>query len=111
MVREIKFHLDENVSNAIAGGLRKRGIDVTTTPKQGLIAVSDELQLEFSVSQGRVIFTQDTDFLRLHQVNTNHLGIVYCPQQIKSIGQIIQGLVLIWELLSPEEMFGRIEYL
>ncbi|WP_256366914.1 hypothetical protein [Anabaena sp. UHCC 0253] len=39
MVREIKFHLDENVSNAIASGLRKRGINVTTTPEQGLIAV------------------------------------------------------------------------
>jgi hypothetical protein len=34
MVREIKFHLDENVTNAIASGLRKRGIDVTTTPDQ-----------------------------------------------------------------------------
>jgi len=111
MVREIKFHLDENVSNAIASGLRKRGIDVTTTPEQGLIAVSDEVQLEFSLSQRRVIFTQDTDFLRLNQSNINHLGIVYCSQQTKSIGQIIQGLVLIWELLEPEEMFGRIEYL
>ncbi len=61
--------------------------------------------------QGRVIFTQDTDFLRLNQSSINHLGIVYCPQQTKSIGQIIQGLVLIWELLEPEEMLGRIEYL
>lgn len=111
MVREIKFHLDENVSNAIASGLRKRRIDVTTTPEQGLIAVSDEVQLEFSLFQGRAIFTQDTDFLRLNQSNINHLGIVYCPQQTKSIGQIIQGLVLIWELLEPEEMLGRIEYL
>ena len=45
-----------------------------------------------------------TDFLRLNQSNIYHLGIVYCPQQTKSIGQIIQGLVLIWELLEPEEM-------
>lgn len=75
MVREIKFHLDENVSNAIATGLRKRRIDVTTTPEQGLISVSDEVQLEFSLFQGRVIFTQDTDFLRLNQSNINHLGI------------------------------------
>ncbi|WP_413171574.1 DUF5615 family PIN-like protein [Anabaena azotica] len=45
--------------------------------------VSDEVQLEFSLSQGRVIFTQDTDFLRLNQSNINHLGIVYCPQQTK----------------------------
>lgn len=57
MAREIKFHLDENVSNAIANGLRKRDIDVTTTSEQGLISVSDQVQLEFSFSQGRVIFT------------------------------------------------------
>lgn len=31
MVNEIKFHLDESVSNAIALGLRRRKIDVTTT--------------------------------------------------------------------------------
>ena len=41
MLNKIKFHLDENVSNAIANGLRMRGIDVTTSPEQGLIGVSD----------------------------------------------------------------------
>ncbi len=57
MSRVIKFHLDENVSNAIANGLRIRGIDVTTTPEQKLIAVPDDIQLRFAVSQARVIFT------------------------------------------------------
>jgi len=111
MAREIKFHLDENVSNAIANGLRMRGIDVTTTPEQKLISVPDDVQLKFAVSQERVVFTQDMDFLRIHLQGINHLGIVYCPQQTKSIGQIIQGIVLIWELLTPEEMIKHIEYL
>ncbi|MCA6501254.1 MAG: DUF5615 family PIN-like protein [Pseudanabaena sp. M135S2SP2A07QC] len=111
MAREIKFHLDENVSNAIANGLRMRGIDVTTTPEQKLISVPDDVQLKFAVSQERVVFTQDMDFLRIHRQGINHLGIVYCPQQTKSIGQIIQGIVLIWELLTPEEMIKHIEYL
>ncbi len=111
MAREIKFHLDENVSNAIANGLRMREIDVTTTPEQKLIAASDDIQLKFALSQERIIFTQDIDFLRIHRQGVNHLGIVYCPQQTKSIGQIIQGIVLIWELLTPEEMIDHIEYL
>ncbi len=34
MTQKIRFHLDENVSNAIAEGLRRRGIDVTTTPEK-----------------------------------------------------------------------------
>jgi predicted nuclease of predicted toxin-antitoxin system len=65
MAEKIKFHLDENVHNAIAQGLRRRGIDVTTTPEKFLIGVSDEAQLTFALSENRVIFTQDTDFLRI----------------------------------------------
>ena len=56
MTEKIKFHLDENVRNAIANGLTRRGINVTTTPEQSLIGVSDEVQLEFAKSQNRVIF-------------------------------------------------------
>ncbi len=111
MADKIKFHLDENVRNAIAQGLRRRGIDVTTTPEQSLIGISDEAQLEFAISQNRVIFTQDTDFLRINQSNTNHLGIVFCSQGNKSIGEIIRGLVLIWELLEPVDMKGKVEFI
>ncbi len=111
MSRQIKFHLDENVSHAIAQGLRHRGVDVTTTPEQGLLGLSDEMQLQFASSQNRVIFTQDTDFLRMNQLEIIHKGIVYCPQKSKSIGAIIQGLLLIWELLEPEEMFNHVEFL
>jgi hypothetical protein len=45
MCNKIKFHLDENVSNAIANGLRIRQIDVTTTAEKGFIGISDEEQL------------------------------------------------------------------
>jgi predicted nuclease of predicted toxin-antitoxin system len=59
MSGQIKFHLDENVSNAVAEGLRRRGIDVTTTPKQNLMGASDPEQLAFALEQQRVIFTQE----------------------------------------------------
>ncbi len=111
MDNRIKFHLDENVSYSIALGLRHRGLDVTTTPEVNLLGVSDQRQLDFASSNGRVIFTQDTDFLRLGQSSLGHAGIAFCPQQNKSIGQIIRGLVLIWEILEPEEMCDHIEFL
>lgn len=107
----IRFHLDENVSSIISEGLRRRGIDVSTTPEAGLIASSDEIQLAFAFSQGRVIFTQDDDFLRLHQAGIAHAGIVYCRQNTRSIGEILRGLILIWEYVEPEEMFGCVEFL
>ncbi|AFY48398.1 Protein of unknown function DUF82 [Nostoc sp. PCC 7524] len=108
---KIKFHLDENITLAIANGLRRRGIDVTTTPEKGMIGISDEQQLEFAISENRVIFTQDTDFLRLHYAGCSHRGIIYCPQTSKSIGKILQGLILIWEVIDSEEIQNHLEYL
>ena len=107
----IRFHLDENASSAIADGLRNRSVDVTTTPEEGLIASSDEAQLKFALSQERVIFTQDADFLRLHQAGADHAGIAYCQQGSRSIGEILRGLILIWELLEPEDIRGRVEFI
>ncbi len=65
MARTIRFHLDENCPQMIADGLRRRGIDVTTTPDVDLISASDEDQTAFALAQGRVIFTLDKDFLRI----------------------------------------------
>ena len=111
MKDRIKFHLDENISQAIANGLRRRGIDVTTTPEQNLIGKLDEEQLGFATSQKRVIFTQDTDFLRLQHQGISHYGIAYCQQKSKSIGEIVQGLMLIWQVLGVEEMIDHLENL
>ncbi len=75
MANKLKFHLDESVSNAIAKGLRMRGIDVTTSPEKGLMGSSDEEQLAYALSQGRVIFTFDDDFLVLSSMGLEHWGL------------------------------------
>lgn len=111
MSNKIKFHLDENVSNAIANSLRMRGIDVTTSPEQGLIGASDQQQLAYALSQQRVIFTFDDDFLSLASTGIEHGGIIYTHQKRQSIGKIIGDLVLIWECLEPKYMYNNIEFL
>ncbi|MFN6518050.1 MAG: DUF5615 family PIN-like protein [Nostoc sp. CreGUA01] len=112
MTQKIRFHLDENVSNAIAEGLRRRGIDVTTTPEAGLVSASDGEQLSFAESQNRVIFTHDDDFVVLHQSGlVMHAGITYCAQNRHSIGEILKSLILIWEVLEPEEMRCQLEFI
>jgi predicted nuclease of predicted toxin-antitoxin system len=111
MPRTIRFHLDENCPRAVALGLRRRGIDVTTTPDAGLLEASDEDQDAFALAQGRVIFTQDEDFLAMHASEPWHTGLAYCKKGTRSIGEIIRGLVLIWEVYDPEEMENRVEYL
>lgn len=111
MPRTIRFHLDENASRAIAGGLRRLGIDVTTTPDAKLLGAIDEQQLAYCLAEGRILFTQDQDFLILDAAGTPHAGIVYCAKDTKSIGEIIQGLSLLWDVYDPGEMIGRVEFL
>jgi hypothetical protein len=82
MPKAIRFHLDENCNRAIADGLRRRGVDVTTTPEAGLIQSTDEMQAAFALSEGRVIFTQDRDFLRLHATDTFHRCSRPMPQRV-----------------------------
>jgi predicted nuclease of predicted toxin-antitoxin system len=110
MLRTIRFHLDEHVDRAVAEGLRRRGIDCTTTADAGLLGADDPDHLAFAKSQGRVIFSSDPDFLRMHDQGVEHCGIAYCHQQNRSVGEIIRALELIWEVLEPEEMHKRVEF-
>ena len=58
----IRFYADEHVSGAVIRGLRQRGLDVTTVSEADLLGASDVEHLEWAEGEGRVIFTQDTDF-------------------------------------------------
>jgi hypothetical protein len=111
MPRTIRFHLDENCSHAIAAGLRRRGVDVTTTPEVGLLGAIDEDQIGYCLAQGRVIFSYDDDLLRLAASGLEHAGVVYCRQRKRSIGEIVRGLVLIRERLDPADLAGQIKFL
>ena len=95
MPRTIRFHLDEHCDPAIASGLRLHGVDVTTTPEAGLLHAQDEDHIAYGVASGRVIFTQDRDYLRHHAAGMEHRGIAFCYQNSRTIGQIIASLLLI----------------
>ncbi len=110
MPRTIRFHLDENCTRAIARGLRRHRVDVTTTPEAGLLGATDEEQAAYALASGRVIFSQDRDFLRIHGRGIELAGIAYCEKDARSISEIVDGLVLIWEVYEPEEIAGRVEY-
>jgi hypothetical protein len=75
-----------------------------------LLHARDEDHLAYGVATGRVIFTQDQDFLRHHAAGVEHQGIAFCYQRSRSIGQIIASLLVIWEAYEPEEMANRVEY-
>ena len=111
MARTIRFHLDECCDPAIANGLRRRNIDVTTSQEAGLIEAEDEQQAAYGLTENRVIFTHDADFLRLQAAGVPHAGIIYRAKDTLSLGEIIKRLVLIWEIYEPKEMVNRVEFL
>jgi len=86
----IRFHLYEHISAHIAQGLRRRNIDVTTTADAGLVGASDGAHLEFATASGRIVVTQDDDFLRLHGQGVAHAGIAYCQQRSMSVGEMLR---------------------
>lgn len=106
----VRYYTDEHVAAAVIRGLRQRGIDVLSVPEAGMMGASDEAHLTFALAEQRILFTQDTDFLRLAAAGATHAGIVYAPQRT-SIGDIIRGLVLIHQALEAEDMIGQLEYL
>jgi predicted nuclease of predicted toxin-antitoxin system len=111
MARTIRFHLDECCDPAIADGLRRRSIDVTTSQERGLLESEDQQQAAYRLAENRVIVTHDADFLRLQTANVPHVGIVYRAKDTLRLGEIIRRLVLIWEVYEPEEMINRVEFL
>jgi len=106
----LSFHLNEHVHPAIASGLRRRGIDATTTVEAGLSGADDEEHLAFALAEVRVIVTHDEDFLILHSQGVPHAGIAFCHQGDRTIGEMLRSLLLMNECLEPNEMLGRVEF-
>lgn len=84
---------------------------MSTTIEAGLRTASDPDQLAFVQHEGRVLVTHDADFLRLAAQGVDHPGIAYCHKSARSLGEIIRSLILIYEVLTPEEMAGRVQNL
>lgn len=96
---------------AIAIALRPYGIDVATTIEQGLRTRADDEHWRHCLPEGRVIVTDDTDFLRLAASTPDHPGVIFCRRKDHTIGEIIEFLQLVHGVFEAHEMRGRVEYL
>jgi predicted nuclease of predicted toxin-antitoxin system len=110
MPNKIRIYTDENVSRAVIRGLRQLQIDVLTVPEAALMGAADSVHVERATSDGRVILTQDQDFLQLCLESASHCGLIFAGDSM-SIGEIVQGVELICEVLYAEDMLGHVEYL
>ena len=98
------------MANAIAGALRRRGIDVLTPHEAGRRAKMDEEQLAFANGVGRVMVTADEDYLRLHASGAPHAGIAFLSEGWTT-RSAVRGLIKLHAESDAESMRGRVWYL
>jgi hypothetical protein len=111
----LRLYFDHHVPRAVEVGVRQQGIDVLTTEADGTADRDDEFLLQRATDLGRVVFTQDQDFLALaaawQQTRREFTGMVYAHQLRITIGTAIRDLVLIASLTHPDDMRNRVEFL
>lgn len=111
----LPLYMDENVHGAITSGLRLREVDVLTVQEDNLSGFADMLVLDRATELGRIVFSQDRDFL----VEAKHRqsrgvpfpGIVYGHQLVVQIGDCIRDLELIAKLGELQEFENRVQFL
>jgi hypothetical protein len=86
-------------------------VEVSTTTEAGLVGAEDADQLAYAIAERRVLETHDPDLIELAHRDQAHAGIAYCDPKRRSLRSIIGSLLLIWEVISPDEMEGHVEYL
>jgi predicted nuclease of predicted toxin-antitoxin system len=107
----VKFYLDEHIPKGVVEGLRRRGVDVLTVQEADRLGDSDEKQLAFATREGRVLVTFDDDFLRLDAAGIPHTGIVFSQTGRQTVGELIESLMLIANVIEPNEMKNHIEFI
>jgi len=111
----IALYMDEQVPKPITKGLRQRGVDVLTVQEDSRTGTPDSILLDRATGLGRVMFSQDDDFLaeanRRLAEGINFAGVIYTHQQNVSIGDCVRDLELIAKASDPEDCANLVQYL
>jgi hypothetical protein len=95
------LYANENFPLEVVEALRALGDDVLTTYEAGNAgqAVANDAVLAFAIQNQRAVLTLNRwDFIRLHQIQPEHAGIIVCTQdpdvggQANRIHQAIQSV-------------------
>lgn len=109
--QKVCLYFDENMPEAAAVQLANQGINVLTTQKAERSGTSDLDQLRFAASQGRVICSQDKDFLELAKTHPVHCGIAFIRFKSSETGALVKGLRELHRDETAESMENRLIYI
>jgi hypothetical protein len=111
----LRFYMDVHVPLAVTERLRRMGVDVLTSQEDGTAEMGDDLLLDRATTLGRLLFTQDQDFLRIaserQEAGLSFVGILFAHQRGVSLGQLVEDLELIASCGEPAEFGDRLVYL
>ncbi len=109
----LKLYGDECWDRRVSEGLRRRELDIVTAHELNLLGASDEVHLERASASGRVIVTQDSDFLRLANefltAGREFPGVIHCRPGIP-VGEAIRQIQEIALTRDPASMVNQIAW-
>jgi len=86
-----------------------------TSQDDGTRRIDDEALLTRATALERVLFSQDTDLLRIAQerqvAGVEFSGVIFAHQQGVSIGQLVEDLHLLATCCDADELANKVTYL
>ena len=111
----VPLYTDEHIPAGIVAALIARGIDVITAQQDDRTGVSDTDLLDRATELGRVLVTNDEDFLvetaRRQRLGIHFAGVAYAPLIRMTVSQCVASLELISVVADPADQVNRLEYL
>ncbi len=111
----LSLYMDVNVQRPVTDTLRVRGVDVLTAADEGNSRLPDPMLLDRATTLGRVLYTQDKDFLveaaRRQQAGVFFAGVIFSRQQTVTVRRQIDDLELLAKVYDPPDMASRVVYL
>ncbi len=111
----LPIYMDVHIPLVVTQGLRRKGIDVLTSQEDGTAELDDEALLDRAAMLGRLLFTQDQDFLGIaserQATGSPFLGILFANQHGASLGRLIDDIELVASCGEWEEFSNRVTYL
>lgn len=111
----LALYMDVHVPMVITRTLRQRGIDVLTAQEDGFDLSADQVVLDRAGALHRLLFTQDTDFLRevayRQRIGKLFSGVIFAQQVKVPISVCIRDLEFICRCALPGEFDRIVQYL
>ena len=112
----VRFYIDENLHGPITEGLRRREVDILTVQEDGRTGLApDDLVLDRAGELGRLMVTQDKDFLEIAARRwaqyLSFTGVIYAPKDRSRTVWYIEDLEMIAGAGTFEEYQNRVQYL